>query len=82
VSRNGIRAATGNEANHEDAPWPRVAEEVLELGEALFDAAIEAAAARPAGGGDGDAFPAEEMRAAAGEFFAALRVLLETQGGS
>ncbi len=78
MPRNGIRAATGNEANHEDAPRPRPAEEVLELGEALFDAAIEAAA-RPVSESNGEAFPAEEMRAAAEEFFAALRALLARQ---
>lgn len=57
----------------------RAAAEVLELGQALFDTVIEAAAAPPAAS-DGDTerepFPLEEARAAADQFFAALRMLL------
>ena len=52
-----------------------IAAEVVELGEMLFDTAIDAAAQRPAGE-EGDAVFVEEMRAAADEFFTALRLLL------
>ena len=52
------------------------AAEVLELGEMLFDTAIDAAAQRPEGESAGDAVFVEEMRAAADEFFTALRLLL------
>ena len=55
-----------------------LAAEVLELGEMLFDTAIDAAAQRPAGEETGDTTSIEEMRAAADEFFTALRLLLET----
>ena len=51
--------------------------ELLELGEMLFDTAIDAAAQRPAEEESGDAASIEEMRAAADEFFTALRMLLE-----
>ena len=52
------------------------ASEVIELGEMLFDMAIDAAALRPAGGEEVDALLIEEMRVAAGEFFTALGLLL------
>lgn len=55
----------------------RAAAEVLELGEMLFDAAIDAAAQQPAEGEEVDASLIEEMRVAADEFFTALRLLLE-----
>jgi hypothetical protein len=48
----------------------------------LFDTAIDAAAQRPAGEQTGDAAFLEEMRAAADEFFVALRLLLETAQGT
>jgi hypothetical protein len=51
--------------------------EVLELGEMLFDTAIDAAAQRPAQELTEDGALIEEMRATADEFFAALRLLLE-----
>ena len=54
----------------------RVAAEVLELGQALFDAVIEAAAAREPDGSEPTPFPVDEVRAAADEFFTALRLLL------
>ena len=48
--------------------------ELLELGEMLFDTAIDAAAQPPTG----EETPLiEEMRAAAAEFFTVLRLLLE-----
>lgn len=52
------------------------ATEVLELGEMLFDSAIEAAMRQPVQDGGTDASLVEEMRAAADEFFTALRLLL------
>ncbi len=52
------------------------ATEVLELGEMLFDSAIEAATQQPAQGEGADASFVEEMRAAADEFFVTLRLLL------
>jgi len=56
----------------------QIAAEVLELGEMLFDTAIDAAAQRPAEEQAGDMTFLKEMRAAANEFFMALRLLLET----
>jgi hypothetical protein len=53
------------------------AAEVIELGEMLFDTAIDAAARQPIEGESSDASLIEEMRAAADEFFTALRLLLE-----
>jgi hypothetical protein len=52
------------------------AAEVLELGEMLFDTAIEAATREPAEGEEVDVLLVEELRVAAGEFFTALRLLL------
>ena len=55
-----------------------IAREVLELGEMLFDTAIDTASARQTvEGEENDAVLIEEMRAAANEFFMALRLLLE-----
>ena len=54
------------------------AAEVIELGEMLFDTAIDVAAQRPLEGEASDTALIEEMRAAANEFFNALRLLLET----
>ena len=56
----------------------RAAAEVIELGEMLFDTAIDVAAQRQATGEASDAALIEEMRATADEFFTALRLLLET----
>jgi hypothetical protein len=55
----------------------RAAAEVIELGEMLFDTAIDAAAQQPLEGEASDASLIEEMRAAADEFFTALQLLLE-----
>ncbi len=52
------------------------ATEVLELGEMLFDTAIEVAMRQPVQGEGSDASLVEEMRSAADEFFVALRLLL------
>jgi hypothetical protein len=56
----------------------RAAAEVIELGEMLFDTAIDVAAQRPLEGEASDASLIEELRATADEFFTALRLLLET----
>ena len=53
------------------------ATEVIELGEMLFDTAIDAAAQRSTEGEEDDASLFEDMRAAADEFFIALRLLLD-----
>jgi hypothetical protein len=50
--------------------------EVLELGEMLFDAAIDAALRRPVQSEGVGALLVEEMRSASEEFFVALRLLL------
>ncbi len=60
-----------------DAIRQHAATEVLELGEMLFDSAIDAASREPAEGEEADVLLVEEMRVAAGEFFQALRLLLE-----
>ena len=54
-----------------------VAAEVIELGEMLFDTAIDVAARQPAEGEASEAALIEEMRAAANEFFTVVRLLLE-----
>ena len=56
----------------------KIVTEVLELGEMLFDTAIDAAAQQPSGEQTGNAIFLEEMRATADEYFTALRLLLET----
>jgi hypothetical protein len=60
----------------------RVAAEVLELGETLFDAVMEAAVANRPSLEDrsGETFPEDDFRVAADEFFRALRVLLGLDG--
>jgi hypothetical protein len=61
-----------------DGARRRLTTEVLELGETLFDAVIEAATNRPTSGdSSGEEFPIGDIRAAADEFFHALRVLLD-----
>jgi hypothetical protein len=50
----------------------RIAAEVVELGQTLFDAVLDAAARSPAG----EPLPEEELRTAAGVFFRAVRELL------
>jgi hypothetical protein len=57
----------------------RAALEVLEVGQALFDAVIESASDQregPASEDEGEKYPDEELRAAAEAFFEAVRVLL------
>jgi len=53
----------------------QIAAEVLELGEMLFDTMIEAAEQKQIEGNPVDANLIEEMRAAADEYFTALRLL-------
>ena len=62
-----------------DADRRRIVAEVLELGETLFDTALEAAARCPVGDAE-EPFPEAEMRTAGDEFFQALRVLLRPEG--
>ena len=59
-----------------DAHRRRVATEVLELGETLFDAVLDAAIAR-SGAEENEPFPEVELRMASEEFFKSLRTLLE-----
>ena len=54
----------------------RLAAEVIELGESLFEMALEAGTHQPAAGEEIVAYPVEEIQAAAEEFFTALRLLL------
>jgi hypothetical protein len=56
----------------------QVAAEVIELGEMLFDTAIDAAVRQSIEGEASAAALIEEMRATADEFFTALHLLLET----
>jgi len=54
----------------------RLAAEVLELGESLFEMALEAGSHQSSTGEEGEAYPIDELRAATQEFFSALRLLL------
>ena len=62
-----------------DIAREQVIAEVLELGEMLFDTVIDAVEHQPLADKASDALLIEEMRAAANEFFTALRLLLETE---
>lgn len=55
----------------------QIATEVLELGQMLFDTAIDLAAPLTAKEEDSEVALIEEMHAAANEFFTAVRLLLE-----
>jgi hypothetical protein len=59
----------------------RIAAEVVELGQTLFDAVLDAAAQQaPQPQGDKEAtdpFPGDELRGAADEFFRAVKRLLD-----
>jgi hypothetical protein len=59
----------------------QIAAEVLELGEALFDAAIDAATGGQLAAATDEPSPEAELRAAAEEFFTALRLLLGLELG-
>ena len=54
----------------------RLAGEVLELGESLFETALEAGSHQPPAGEEGEAYPVDELQVAVQEFFSALRLLL------
>jgi hypothetical protein len=54
--------------------------EVLELGQTLFDAAIEAAGTAAGNASAGDPFPEDDLRAAADAFFDTLRLLFDLDG--
>jgi hypothetical protein len=54
----------------------QVAHELIEIGQALFDAVLDAAAARSEGEGS-EPLPEAELRTAAEEFFQTLRVMLD-----
>lgn len=56
-----------------------LAAEVLELGESLFEIALEAGSHPSSTGEEGEAYPIEELRAATNEFFTALRLLLNLE---
>ena len=53
--------------------------EVLELGESLFEIALEAGNHPSLLVEESEAYPVEELRAAANEFFTALRLLLSIE---
>jgi len=64
----------------QNASKQRLVAEVLELGESLFETALEARSQQPAKDeGEGDKYPIDELRAAAQEFFSALRLLLRME---
>ncbi|MFL5624413.1 MAG: hypothetical protein ACJ788_02335 [Ktedonobacteraceae bacterium] len=54
----------------------RLAAEVIELGESLFEMALEAGTPQLAAGEESAEYPVEEIQAATAEFFIALRLLL------
>jgi hypothetical protein len=56
-----------------------VASEVLELGQTLFDALIEAATDPVAEGATQEPFPEDDLREAVDEFFVTLRLLLDLE---
>jgi hypothetical protein len=62
-----------------DADRRRIAAEVLELGETLFDALLDAVA-DPARAEASESLPESELRTAADEFFQTLRSLLRVDG--
>ncbi len=66
------------EKSSKDPARQEIAAEVLELGEMLFDTAIDTMEHQPATGEASDTALIEEIRAAADEFFTALHLLLET----
>jgi hypothetical protein len=53
--------------------------EVLEIGESLFEIALEAGNHPSSSDEEGEAYPVEELRAATDEFFSALRLLLSIE---
>jgi hypothetical protein len=61
---------------HADTVRRHVAAEVLELGETLFDAVLDAASARSVAE-VAEPLPESELRTAAEEFFQTLRMMLD-----
>ncbi len=57
----------------------RLAAEVLELGESLFETALEAGSHQATADKESETYPIEEIQAAASEFFTALRLLLRIE---
>jgi len=57
----------------------RVAAEVLELGQSLFETALEVGNHPQAENQESAVYPTEEIRATAQEFFTALRLLLRIE---
>ena len=54
----------------------RLAAEVLELGESLFETALEAGNNQSSASEEDETYPVDELREATQEFFSALRLLL------
>ena len=67
--------ASQSDQNHQKIQQ-RLAAEVIELGESLFEIALEVGPHQPAEGEETMAYPVEEIQAATTEFFTALRLLL------
>ena len=61
-----------------DQSRQQLAAEVLELGETLFEMALELGS-QPTEDEESEAYPIQELRAATNEFFIALRLLLEIE---
>jgi transposase-like protein len=57
----------------------RIAAEVLELGESLFETALEVGNRQREEGQDSQVYPIEEIRATSQEFFTALQLLLRIE---
>ena len=53
-----------------------LAAEIIELGESLFEMALEAGTTQPTEGEGTTAYPIEEIQSATNEFFTTLRLLL------
>jgi hypothetical protein len=72
-----MSASEVNTLNEENRQ--RMAAEVLELGQSLFETALEAGTHHSAEKQEGKAYPIEEIRATAQEFFTALQLLLRIE---
>lgn len=57
----------------------RIAAEMLELGQSLFEMALEAGNHQSAEGQESEGYPVGDIHAAAQEFFTALRLLLRIE---
>ncbi len=69
-----------NEANTlNEEGRQRIAAEVLELGESLFETALEVGNRQREEGQDGQVYPIEEIRVTSHEFFTALQLLLRIE---